>query len=107
MARGGGDFIMRMLSASRPAPLQDGRAAEELHNVLLFKWQLAEITERGQCRCGGDSAKVDTDQFSLGQPKAGELSFKKIKPALSLFARAVTIQRSVLPLAWDSTWRML
>lgn len=64
MARGGKDFTMTISKASRPVPLQDGSAAGELHNVLLFKWQLAEIIERGQCRCGRESAKVDTDQFS-------------------------------------------
>jgi hypothetical protein len=45
---------------------------------LLFKWQLAEIIEQGQNHCAKDSVKVDTDQFSLDQPKAGELSFKKL-----------------------------
>lgn len=45
---------------------------------LLFKWQLAEIIDQGQCHCAKDSAKVDTDQFSLDQPKAGEPSFKKL-----------------------------
>jgi hypothetical protein len=46
--------------------------------VLLFKWQLVEIIEQGQWHCARDSAKVDTDRFSLDQPKAGELSFKKL-----------------------------
>ena len=42
---------------------------------LLFKWQLAEIIDQGQCHCAKDSVKVDPDQCSLDQPKAGETSF--------------------------------